>query len=73
MSIEEVEAEALKLGPKERARLAGQLLESLESLSPEENARIWAEEAQAREKAVESGSLTSRPADVVFREARARL
>jgi len=35
MSIEDLEAEALKLDPKARARLAGKLLESLEGLSEE--------------------------------------
>ena len=49
VSIEDIEAEALKLNPKERARLAGRLLESLEDLSGEESARIWAEEAQRRD------------------------
>ena len=73
MSIEEVEMEALKFSPKERARLAGRLLESLESLSPEENARVWAEEAQARAQALDAGKLPSRPGDVVLREARSRL
>jgi len=37
VSIEDIEAEALKLSPKERARLAGRLLESLEDLSGEES------------------------------------
>ncbi len=41
VSIEELEAEALKLNPRERARLAGNLMESLEDLSDEESARIW--------------------------------
>ena len=48
MKIEELEAAALMLDPKGRARLAERLLESLDSLSPEENAQIWAEEAQRR-------------------------
>jgi hypothetical protein len=39
MSTEELEVEALKLAPKDRARLAKKLLQSLESLSDEENAR----------------------------------
>lgn len=73
MSIEELEAAALKLEPKARARLAERLLDSLEQLTPEENARIWAEEAQRRAEALDSGSLSSRPADEVFREARARI
>ena len=33
MSIEEIEAEALKLTPQARAKLAGKLLESLEVLA----------------------------------------
>ena len=33
MSIKEIEAAVLKLVPKDRARLAGKLLESLEDLS----------------------------------------
>ena len=45
MSIDEIEAEALKLDPHARARLARKLLESLEGLSAEENERLWAEEA----------------------------
>ena len=49
MSINELEAEALKLDPKARARLAGKLLESLEDLSEEENAKLWAEEAKRRD------------------------
>ncbi|HVR29018.1 MAG TPA: addiction module protein [Thermoanaerobaculia bacterium] len=72
MSIEELEAAALKLDPKARARLAERLLDSLEQLSPEENARIWAEEAQRREGALDAGSLSSRSAGEVFRDARAR-
>jgi hypothetical protein len=72
MSIDELEAAALKLEPKARARLAERLLESLENLSPSENAVIWAEEAQRRAEALDAGSLSSRSAADVFREARAR-
>jgi hypothetical protein len=73
MKLEDLEAAALKLDPKGRARLAGRLLDSLESLAPDENARVWAEEAQRRAEALDSGSLTSRSADEVFRDARARV
>jgi hypothetical protein len=73
MKIEDLEAAALKLEPTARARLAGRLLESLEELSTEENARIWAEEAQRRAEALDAGSLTGRAADEVFRDARARI
>ena len=51
MSTEELEAEALKLSPRERARLAERLLESLENLTDEENEKLWAEEAARRDAA----------------------
>lgn len=46
MGTEELEVEALKLAPQERARLAEKLPESLENLSEDENAKLWAEEAK---------------------------
>jgi putative addiction module component (TIGR02574 family) len=73
MSIDELETAALNLAPKDRARLAERLLDSLEQLSAEENARLWAEEAQRRSDAIDAGSLSSRSAEDVFRDARARL
>jgi hypothetical protein len=73
MRIEDIEAEALRLDPKGRARLAGRLLESLEELSPEENTQIRAEEAERRASALDEGTLSSRPANDVFRDTRARL
>jgi hypothetical protein len=63
----------LQLDAKSRGRLAERLLDSLERLSAEENERMWAEEAQRRADAVESGALTTRDADDVFREARTNL
>ena len=73
MSIDELEVAALKLEPKERARLAERLLDSLENLSPEENARLWTEEAERRNAALDEGSLSSRPAEDVFADAKKRL
>ena len=52
--------------------VTSRLLESLESLSDQENDRVWAEEAQARAQALDRGTLDARPADYVFREARSR-
>ena len=49
MSVDELEAEALKLDPQNRARLAEKLLASLEDLSEEETALLWAEEAARRD------------------------
>lgn len=73
MSIDELEAEVLKLAPSARARLAERLLASLETLSDEENARLWAEEAQRRDEAWEASSRPGHAAADVFRETRARL
>ena len=73
MSIKEIEAAALKLVPKDRARLAGKLLESLEDLSEEENELIWAEEAERRDAAWNSSADGGRTAKRVLRSARAKL
>jgi hypothetical protein len=70
MSIEELEAEALKLTPQARAKLAGKLLESLEGLSEAENERLWLDEAERRDADLDRASDGSRSADVVFSEAR---
>ena len=72
MSIDELEAEALKLAPPARARLAGKLLESLETLSDDENTQLWAEEAERRDEAWGASGRDGRAAADVFREARGR-
>jgi Putative addiction module component len=73
MSIEEIEAEALKLDPKARAKLAEKLLESLEQLSDQENARLWAEEAERRDREWDAKSSAGKPARDVLKVARAKL
>jgi len=73
MSITELEAEALKLDPKSRARLAGKLLASLENLSEEENVRLWAEEAERRAAEMDVHPDSAASAKDVFLDARAKL
>ncbi|MFQ5744949.1 MAG: addiction module protein [Acidobacteriota bacterium] len=73
MSIDELEAEALKLDPRNRARLAEKLLASLEDLSEEENARLWAEEAGRRDANWDRTAEGARSAEDVFGDARVRL
>jgi uncharacterized protein YuzE len=73
MSSREVEIAALKLVPKDRARLAGKLLESLEKLSEEENEIVWAQEAERRDAAWSSPAGDGRSAKSVLRGARAKL
>ena len=72
MSIKEIEAVALTLVPKDRARLAGRLLRSLEDLSEEENEMIWAEEAERRDSSWTPADR-SRTAKGVLRRPRAKL
>ena len=73
MSREEIEAEALKLEPAARARLAERLLESLEALSEEENDRLWSEEAEWSVWHWSEGESSERSAADVVREARNKL
>jgi len=72
MSIKEIEAAVLKLVPKDRVRLAGKLLESLEDLSEEENESLWAQEAELRDAAW-ALSDRSRSAKKALARARSRL
>jgi hypothetical protein len=73
VTIEEIEAAALKLDPQARARLAERLLESLEALSDQENDQIWAEEAERRDAEWDAAPGSARPAADVLRDARAKL
>ena len=73
MSTDELEAAALRLDAKSRARLAEKLLDSLESLSEEESAALWAEEAERRDLDWDTNPVLGRSAADVFRDARAKL
>ena len=73
MTNEEIETAVLRLDPRSPARLAGRLIESLETLSTEENAEIWVEEALRRDAELDADPSTGRKASGVFRDARARL
>jgi Putative addiction module component len=73
MTIDELEAAALRLEPQARARLAERLLDSLEDLSDEENARLWAEDAERRSAAWDADAASGKPADAVFRDVKSRL
>jgi hypothetical protein len=72
MSIKEIESTVLKLQPRDRARLAEKLLESLEDLSEQENEAIWSREAERRD-ASWSAADSKRTAKKVLRSVRAKL
>ncbi len=73
MSLKEIETAILKLVPKDRARLAGKLLESLEDLSDEENEASWTEEADRRDAVWNSSGDRTGSVKSVLRRARAKL
>ena len=73
MSIEKLEAEALKLDRNALARLTGKLLESLEDLSEKENEELWVQEAERRHADLSANPASGQSAETVFREARGKL
>lgn len=73
MTHDELEVELRKLDPRERARLAAALLDSLEELSEDENACLWAEEAERRHDDLLSDKALDRSATDVFQDIRRRL
>ena len=72
MTIDELETAALRLKPEARARLAERLLGSLENLSDEENARLWAEETERRSALWDANPESGRTADRVFGDLKLR-
>jgi putative addiction module component (TIGR02574 family) len=73
MNAEQLEAEALKLDPEVRARLAERLFLSLDPIAEEEWREIWAAEAERRDTQMTADPSLGVPGDEVFRKARARL
>jgi putative addiction module component (TIGR02574 family) len=73
MNVIDLESEVLKLAPKDRARLAQRLLESLDTLSEPEIEALWLDEAERRDQALDTDPSRAIPADEVLREARSRL
>ncbi len=73
MSFKDLRAEALKLQPKTRAKLARELLVSLDGLAASDLERLWTEEAIRRDDEIDRGKARLRPAAEVLKRARARL
>lgn len=70
--LKAIAAEALELPLTARAELAGQLLESLDDLSEEENDQLWAQEGERRYAEYKAGNIEAVPAEEVFARLRAR-
>lgn len=74
-SLAEIENDALRLPPEDRARLAVDLLASLEGSveSPEEIEKLWLAEAERRFRELRDGVVQGIPAQEVFAQLRAKL
>lgn len=71
--MRKIESDALKLPPKQRARIAERLISSLDEVSDPESERLWLEEAERRLDELLTGKVNGIPAEQVFRKARAAL
>ncbi len=67
--LEEIINEAMELGLKERAQLAGALLSSLDEPTESEVERLWLKEAERRLRDFREGKVKSIPAEEVFKRA----
>lgn len=72
MTFEDLKAQALRLDLKERARLARDLLSSLEEPGDEEILALWDEEARHREAEIERDPAILVDGEEVRTEALAR-
>ena len=72
MTVDELRREALRLDHAQRAKLARDLLESLDDLSESEIEQLWLQEAARRQDAIAAGEVETIPADEVLAQARAR-
>jgi putative addiction module component (TIGR02574 family) len=72
MTVEQIEAEVLKLPEQARAELLGRLMRSLANTSvmDPDVADAWAHVAIRRDAEMESGSVAGIPAEEVFAELR---
>ena len=75
LTLDQLEAEALKLPEESRIRLFERLLRSFTEASDLDKgaAHAWAEEAERRARAMEDGSEPEMPADEVFARVRSSL
>jgi len=71
MTVDELRREALRLDHAARARLAHDLLDSLDDLSESEIEQLWLQEAVRRHDAIVAGEVETIPADEVVAQARA--
>ena len=71
MNFELIEKQALSLSAEERARLARELLDSIDNLTPAEIEALWLDEAVRRAKEIDSGAAVLVAGEEVAKKARA--
>lgn len=69
----QIESKALKLPPRDRARLAERLISSLDDKEDADAEKLWVREAERRLDELRAGKVKGRPAASVFRKARSAL
>jgi putative addiction module component (TIGR02574 family) len=72
MSTAEIREAALKLSRDDKARLAEELLASLDGPDQSTIDAAWGEEAERRIDALDAGTTKALPAEQVFRDIEAR-
>jgi putative addiction module component (TIGR02574 family) len=70
--LEDIASEVLQMSVESRAALAKRLLDSLDELTPQENERLWAQEAARRYQQLKAGTATSVASEDVFARLDAR-
>jgi len=68
-NLGQIEEAALTLSAEERARLAMDLIKSLDNYDDPEAEELWIREAERRYQEYREGKLQGRPADDVYRDA----
>ena len=71
-TYEEIISAALALPPGARAMLAEHLLESLDAEDQERIDKLWADEAERRDKEIDDGTVTAVPGEEVMNRLRTR-
>jgi putative addiction module component (TIGR02574 family) len=69
----QIESKALKLSPRERARLAERLIASLDDEVDADAETMWVREAERRLDELRTAAVKGRSAASVFRKARSSL
>ena len=72
MTFPDLEAEALRLDPREKVHLAHAIVMSLGEASPQQIQELWLDEAQRRDEEIEAGLVEEVPGPEVFSRIRRR-